>query len=155
MNERTHFFIKIYPSHFILERVAKGLMLVVCERWVGDGERLLFGSQVLTIAALLPHLGWGCSTVGYWGPKALCLPLALNTESCLQLTPICSNRLGHLPASAVLQLLYTGASLDWRLGRGSICYTFWAFEYCFECTNYDWYHRHFYGTEKIGYLFMV
>ena len=32
MNERTHFFIKIYLSHFILERVAKGLMLVVCER---------------------------------------------------------------------------------------------------------------------------
>ena len=25
MNERTHFFIKIYLSHFILEMVAKGL----------------------------------------------------------------------------------------------------------------------------------
>ena len=41
INERTHFFRKIYLSHFILERVAKGLMLVVCERWVGDGDRLL------------------------------------------------------------------------------------------------------------------
>ena len=40
MNERTHFFRKIYLSHFILERVAQGLMLVVCERWVGDGDRL-------------------------------------------------------------------------------------------------------------------
>ena len=29
----------------------------------------------------------GCSTVGHWGPKALCLPLALNSASCLQLTP--------------------------------------------------------------------
>ena len=28
----------------------------------------------------------GCSTVGYWGPKALCLPLILNSASCLQLT---------------------------------------------------------------------
>ena len=28
----------------------------------------------------------------------------------------------RLPASAVLPLIYTGASLDWRLGRGSICY---------------------------------
>ena len=28
----------------------------------------------------------GCSTVGHWGPKALCLPLALNSASCLQLT---------------------------------------------------------------------
>ena len=32
MNERTYFFIKIYLLHFILERVAKGLMLVMCER---------------------------------------------------------------------------------------------------------------------------
>ena len=24
---------------------------------------------LLTIAALLPHLGWGCSTVGHWGSK--------------------------------------------------------------------------------------
>ena len=31
MNERTHFFIKIYLSHFILERVD---VSVVCERWV-------------------------------------------------------------------------------------------------------------------------
>ena len=29
----------------------------------------------------------GCSTVGHWGPKALCLPLALNSASCPQLTP--------------------------------------------------------------------
>ena len=38
MNERTHFFIKIYISHFILEKVDAG-----CE-WeggVGDGDRLL------------------------------------------------------------------------------------------------------------------
>ena len=31
MNERTYFFIKIYLSHFILERVDAS---VVCERWV-------------------------------------------------------------------------------------------------------------------------
>ncbi len=37
MNERTHFFIK-YISHTLF---SKGLMLVVCERWVGDGDRLL------------------------------------------------------------------------------------------------------------------
>ena len=81
-NKRTHLFIKIYLSHFILERV----MLVVCEKWVGDGDRLLYWSQVLlTIAALLPHLGWGCSNVGHWGPKALCLPLVLNSASCSQL----------------------------------------------------------------------
>ena len=55
MNERTHSFIKIYLSHFILERV----MFLVCERWAGDGDRLLIWPKVLllTIAALLPHLG--------------------------------------------------------------------------------------------------
>ena len=37
-NERTHFFIKIYLSHFLLKRV----MLVVCERWIGDRDRLLY-----------------------------------------------------------------------------------------------------------------
>ena len=31
MNERTHFFIKIYLTHFILERVD---VSVVCERWI-------------------------------------------------------------------------------------------------------------------------
>ena len=30
---------------------------------------------------------------------------------------------------AVLPLIYTGASFDWRLGRGSICY---------KCTHFDW-----------------
>ena len=37
-NKWTHFFIKIYLSHFILQRV----MLVVCERWAGDRDWLLF-----------------------------------------------------------------------------------------------------------------
>ena len=37
MNERTHFFIKNIP----LTLYTKGLMLVVCERWVKDGNRLI------------------------------------------------------------------------------------------------------------------
>ena len=50
-------------------------------------------SQVLlTIAALLSHIGWGCSTVTLWGPKALCQPLALISASCPQLTPTVSSR---------------------------------------------------------------
>ena len=89
-------------------------------------------TQVLqTIAALLSHLGWCCSTVGHWGPKALCLPLALTSASCPQLTPTPTDSSclcpGYIfvwrpPASADLPLIYTGASLDWRLVRGSICY---------------------------------
>ena len=52
-DERTHFFRKIYLSHFILERVAKGLMLVMCEKWVGDGTDC--HKFLCIIAALLPH----------------------------------------------------------------------------------------------------
>ena len=72
MNEQTHFFIKIYLTRFILQRV----MFLVCERRVGDGDRLLFWPKVLlaTIAALLPHLWPGVAQL--WvtdGPKALSL----------------------------------------------------------------------------------
>ena len=56
MNERTHFFIKICISHTLF---SKWLMLVVCERWAGEKDGLLFWPKVLlTISALLPHLGW-------------------------------------------------------------------------------------------------
>ena len=73
----------------------------------------------------------GCSTVGHWGPKALCLPLALNSAYCPQLTPTPTDSnsnwnwpkpsvapgyiiVSRLPASAIPPLIHTGASLDWR-----------------------------------------
>ena len=127
MNERTHFFIKIYLSHIILERVDVGCVWEVSWRL---GQTATYWPKVLlTIAALLSQIDWGCSTVGHWGPKALCL--ALTSASCPQLNPTAtdSSRLcpGYIfvwcpPASAVLPLIYTGKSLDWRLDRGSICY---------------------------------
>ena len=69
MNERSQFFIKIYLSHFILERVAKRLILVMCEKWVGDGT----DCNILT-----PSSSDYSSTIfsfccaaqpGSWGPK--------------------------------------------------------------------------------------
>ena len=114
-------------------------MLVVFERWVGDGDRLLH----IKPAVLLSRLGWGCSTVGHWGPKAFYLPLALTSISCPQLTPTPtdSSRLssGYIfvwcpPASTVLPLIYTGAFLDWRLGLGSICYTRICASNLFRCS---------------------
>ncbi len=72
-NERTNTLLdKIYLARFILQR----LMFLVCERRVGDGDRLLFWPKVLlaTIAALLPHLWPGVAQL--WvteGPKALSL----------------------------------------------------------------------------------
>ena len=50
------------------------------------GQTAILTKVLLTKAALLSHLGWGCSTVGHWGPKALCLPLALTSASCPQQT---------------------------------------------------------------------
>ena len=132
MNERTHFFIKIYLSHFILERVDVGCVREVSWR---RGQTATYWPKVLqTIAALLPHLGWSCSTVGHWRPQALSLqadshagilsPNWLQLQLQLELTQaVCGTWLYNclrLPASAVLPLIYTGASLDLRLGWGSI-----------------------------------
>ena len=92
MNERTHFFIKRYLSHFILERVDVSVM---CEKWVETGtdgyidptssldhSTLFYFSRTATSgrsaewdSALLPNLGWGCSTGGRWGPQtSVCKP---------------------------------------------------------------------------------
>ena len=58
------------------------------------------------------------------------------------LSPTDSNRLCtwlyyclRPPASAVLPLIYTGASLDWRLGRGSIYNNNYIQNYSFDCTQ--------------------
>ena len=70
MNERTRFFIKIYLSHFILERVDVGCVWEV--KWRRGQTATYWPKVLLTIAALLPHLCWDCSTVGHWGPQASC-----------------------------------------------------------------------------------
>ena len=44
-------------------------------------------------AVLLSHLGWGCSTVGHWGPQALSLQADSHAGI---LSPTDSNRPGHL-----------------------------------------------------------
>ena len=84
MNQGTHFFIKMYLSHFILE---KGWSWLCVRSQLETGTDFYILTQVfLTIVALLSHLGWGCSTVGHWGPKALRLPMVLTSVSCPQLT---------------------------------------------------------------------
>ena len=89
-NERTHFFIKVYLSHFIFERV----MLVVCEIWDGDRDRLLYWPKILlTIAAFLSHLVLGCSTVGHLGPQN---PQSASWFSRWHLVSDCFKPSGHL-----------------------------------------------------------
>ena len=83
-NERTHFFIKNISLTLYSWKGDVG-----CEwemSWRRGQTAILTQVLLATIAALLPRLGWSCSTVGHWGPKALCLPLALTSASCLQLT---------------------------------------------------------------------
>ena len=84
-NERTNTLLyKNIISHTLF---LKGWCWLCVRDELGDWDRLLYWTQVLlTIAAVLPHLGWGCSTVGHWGPKALCLPLVLTWASCLPLS---------------------------------------------------------------------
>ena len=91
----------------------------------GDKNGLLFWPKFFLAHSSTSFSSWlGCSTVGHWGPKALCLPLALTSASCLQLTRTIWAPgyiiVSHPPASAVLPLIYTGASHDWWLGWGSV-----------------------------------
>ena len=164
MNELTHFFIRIYLSHFILERVDVSCVWEVSWR---RGKTTTYWPQILlTIAALLSHSGWAAQPWATEGRKliltlASCPPTDSNCNwnsnwltdwlklsvapgyifvwhppaSCGRTHPppspnsTMSTGQGNIPISstactcfAVLPLIYTGASLDWRLDRGSICY---------------------------------
>ena len=101
-------------------------MVVVCERWVGDGDRLLYWPNVFsTIAALLSHLRWVAQPWVTDGPKPSVCKLVLTLRHPVSNWQQLSRAPGYIIvwrslASAVFPLIYTGASLDWRLGRGSI-----------------------------------
>ena len=71
MNEQTHFLIKIYLSHFILDWV----MFLLCVR-----DELVTGTDCYTDPKFFfdqsstSFSSWlGCSTVGHWGSQALSL----------------------------------------------------------------------------------
>ena len=107
MNERTHFFIEICLSHLILERV----MFLVCERWVGDGDKLLHIDFFRILAGVLNRR--------LLRTKAPCLELVLTPlASYLQLIQAVCVLVIFLFDFHLLPLIYTGASLDWLLGGG-------------------------------------
>ena len=86
-DERTHFYRKIYLSHFIrngCERVVKGL----CVRGVLETEQTAtyWPPVPLSLAALLSRSAELLNR-GSWGPIALCWVLVLSTVSYLPLTP--------------------------------------------------------------------
>ena len=86
MNERTHFFRKIYLSHFLLERVAKGLMLVMCERGELETET---DCHILTPGSSdhssTSFAFWPAAQPGSLRAQALCLELVITPASYLQL----------------------------------------------------------------------
>ena len=127
MNEWTHFFMKIYLSHFILERVDVGCVWEVSWR---RGQTATYWPKVLLIiAAHLSHLGWVAQPGSL---RAQSPPSATGSQFSI-LSPTDSNwnwpkpsvAHGYIivlcpPASTVPPLIYTGASLDWQLGWGSV-----------------------------------
>ena len=84
-NERTHFFIKIYLTHFILERVDVGCAWEVS--WRREQTATYWPKVLLTIAAFLSHLGWVAQPWVTEGPKPSVCKLILKLASCPQLTP--------------------------------------------------------------------
>ena len=90
-------------------------MVFVCERWTGDGDRLLYWPSSTTFSSWL-----GCSTVGHWWPKALRLQLALISASCLQLTQTVGALVILLFNSHLLPLFFRLFTLVYLLIDGSV-----------------------------------
>ena len=87
-NERTNTL--LYKNISLTHYSRKGEVVVI-ERWAGDRNRLLYWPQVLlTITALLPHLGWGCST--YEQPQSHALNLQADSHAGI-ISPTDSSRL--------------------------------------------------------------
>ena len=120
MNERTPLYKNII-SHTLF---SKGLMLVVCERGVGDGDRLLHIDPSYFDHSSTSFSSWlGLLNRGSLRAQS---PLSAAGSHFGTLSPTDSDWLepprapGYIfvscpPASAVFSLIYTGASLDWRL----------------------------------------
>ena len=67
----------------------------LCERWAGDGDRLLYWPSSTSFSSWL-----GCSTVSHWGPKPSVCKLILTLASCLP-TDSKSNRNSNWLTQAV------------------------------------------------------
>ena len=112
-DERTHFFRKIYFSHFIrnsCERVTKWLYV---RRDLETEQTATYWPPVpLSLAALLSRYA-GLLNRGSWGPIALCWVLVLSTASNLQLTD--SKLSEPLVAPGYIIVLHPPASCERRI----------------------------------------
>ena len=128
MNERTHFFIKIYLSHLILEMVDVGCVWEVSWRRGQTAKYYPSSSDHSStfFSSCLGLLNRGSLRAQ---KPSVCRWLSLRhlVPNWLYLARTASGTwLYNCPTYTCFRcpsLIYTGASLDWRLGRGSICYT--------------------------------
>ena len=80
MNERTHFFIKIYISNTLFERVDVGCVWELSWRRVQTAT--YWPKVLLTMAALLPRPGWAAQPWVTEGRKSSVCKLILTLASC-------------------------------------------------------------------------
>ena len=120
MNERIHFFIKICISHALLSM----FLWCVRDEWRQGKTAILTQLPLLTIAALLLHLGLSCWTGSRWGPQPTVYKMALTLGF---LSPTNSTAAGTCLYSFITPLAsaFSSAYLhrcisDWLLGQGSI-----------------------------------
>ena len=105
-DERTHFFRKIYLSHFI----RKGYVWSVS--WRLNKLQYIDPQIPISLAALLSRSA-GLLNQGSWGPIALCWVLVLSIASYLQLT---DSKLTELPvASGYIIVWHPPASCERRI----------------------------------------
>ena len=107
MNERTHFFIKIYLSHFILVRVDVGCVWKVS--WRRRQTATYWPKILLTIAALLSHPGWAAQPWVTEGRKPSVCKLILTLASCPLQTPTATGSELELTRTDWLELQLTQA----------------------------------------------
>ena len=124
MNEWTN--ILLYKNISLTLYSRKGWFWLCVRGELKTGTDSYILTQVLlTIEALLLILAGVAQSWVTESPKpSVCRWLSLRHFVANWLKPLCAGYIIVLcpPASAVLLLIYTGASLDWQLGRGSICY---------------------------------
>ena len=120
MNEWTHFFIKIYLSHFILKREDVGCVWEMSWR---RGQTVILTPNSSDHSSTSSSSWLGCLTVGHLRPKALCLLLALNSASCHQLAPTASGTWLYycLPSTSFrCYSAYSHRCISWLTARSRV-----------------------------------
>ena len=74
-NERTNTL--LYKNMYLSHTLFSMFLWCVRDGWRQGQTAILTQLLLLTISALLPHLGWGCSTRDRWGPQPSVCKLAL------------------------------------------------------------------------------